>query len=183
MASLRMFVNDLKMTLDTIYNDYMHDVKNDFDPKNILLNTDIARDGSVMIINEIFGNSISYPNKSVKWEIKTDKVVVDLDRLRDFYEFFCPEIEHYHLISGFYEFFYPEIEHYNLTFEWSDFVQTMLESCVYFDAGQYGCLDLAKYEKDVQDRFEQLCWCSMISRHAHSKIIEPLKGPNMTHLI
>lgn len=179
MAARRMFVNDLKKTLDTIYNDFMNKV-NELDifdtnafpienlemfTKELLLSTHIVRDGNVMLVDKMYINWYTPCFKSVKWEIKTDKVVYDLKTKK------------------FNDFFFPERKHDNYYFKWQYFVNKMLESCIYFDAEEYGCLDLTKYEKDVQNRFDHLCMCSFVARHAKSNIIDPLKGPNIAHLI
>lgn len=184
MAARRMFVYDLKRMFTAIYNDFMNEVKIQdpeewfievFDWVNNEIEVDmmISKDGSSMIIQGICNRNVGYMKKGMQWEIKTDKIDYDfLNYLKT--SPYCN-----YDIFGFGKT-YP---YYYFRFEWADFLEYMIEHCVYFNAGQYGCLEFAKYEKDVKDRFERLCLCSLISRHVHSEVIHPLMGPNMAHLI
>lgn len=171
MAARRMFISHLKTTFDAIYNDFMKEVKNadpeEYDDDNeVELNVMVEKDGYSMLI---YGISLEYSKTGFLWEIKTDKVHTCLQDIK----------------SNCCEMSFPDKNYtgYYFSDSWDVFVEEMLDMCVYFDAGEYGCVDLAKYEKDVQDRFEQLCMCSLVARHSHSKVLDPLKGPNMAHLI
>jgi hypothetical protein len=172
MAARRNFLTHLKTTFDAIYNDFMKEVKNadpeeyDDDDSEVELNMMVAKDGYGMLI---YGISLEYSKTGFLWEIKTEKAHTCLQDIK----LNCCEMS------------FPDNKYkgYYFSDSWNVFVEEMLETCVYLDAGEYGCVNLAKYEKDVQNRFEQLCMCSLISRHAHTYKIDPLDAQNMQRFL
>ncbi len=67
--------------------------------------------------------------KEVQWDIKTDKLIVDIERLK----------------TSYFNMKYSSNDYYFFKFTWNDFVKNMIESCLYIDIGNYGCLDRSKY--------------------------------------
>lgn len=171
MAARRLFLNQLNAVLESIYRDTVHECKKvdpDFDADdtdNIDVNILTSKCGKHMIVCELFNDDCEFVIENLQWKNKVDKAD------SEFLEFLNKHFEH--KIPGYFCF----------GTDWTEFSNTMLDSCMYFNAGKFGCIDLSACEQLVQTRFEQLCMCSLIARHGHSNRIDPLLGPNMARFI
>lgn len=143
------FVSKLKTTLDIVYNDFMDEVEK-ADPKvwnvdalfdrskdTVELDMLITKDGSSVMVEGIFKKDVYYM-KEVQWIIKTDGYIVDIERLK----------------LSYFNIKYPSSKYYFFKFNWNDFVKSMIQSCLYIDLGNYGCLYRVAYGENTKEIIE-----------------------------
>lgn len=138
------------------------------DTNEIEMDLDVSHDGRQLICNFLFNRDVCYSWKDLKWSIMIDPSKVDSEELAS--------LKHWY-------WDHPDRSTYGTRYYWQAFCERLLDACVVFDAGKYGCVSLAQCEQEVKSRFDHLCMCSMVARHVRNEVVEQLKGPNMAHLI